>query len=309
MLGKRSRSKWFGLGLTLALAVTVASPATAATDGPTTPTDLAVDVGPSSVTVDWAPSSSDTEIATYFVKVNGNWHWTADPEITLHLNRSTTYRVEVQAQDTAYRRSPWSEPIEFTTPDTFPVTTPGDVSLSSSPGSLTVDWAPSTSDAGILDYAVTLDGGEDGTFAQRTSNTRTTFEIPPGGDFEVTVKGRDTAFRWSEPSTPIDVNVEPAEDWQPPNAPTNLRVTFGPEGRAELLSWDASTAGVGTVTYNVIVVEYNNTAVETTTDLSVELQEFGRCPDNPTNPLTFVVTATSNGVVSPLSEPVTLCFF
>jgi hypothetical protein len=102
--------------------------------------------------------------------------------------------------------------------------------------------------------------------------------------------------------------VEAAEDWQPPSAPTNLRVAFDSQGRVEQLSWDASTGGMGPVTYDVIVVEYNNTSIESTTELSVELLDFGQCPADPSNPLTFVVTATANGVVSQPSEPLMLCF-
>jgi hypothetical protein len=298
----------FAIGLILSLTVLVAMPAGAKASGPTTPRQVTAEVGASSVTVEWAPSASSSEIALYFVKVNGNWHWTAEPSITLFLNRATSYRVEVQAQDAAYQRSAWSEPIEFTTPSTFPVTTPGDVEAASSPGRLTVDWTASTSDAGVMDYVATLSIGGRATLAERTTDTSATFEISAGGDFDLTVTARDTAYRWSAPSLPIEVSVDPAVDWQPPTVPTNLRVTFDSEGRAERLAWDASTGGVGPITYDVIVVEYNNTPIETTTDLSVELLDFGECAANPFNPLTFVVTATANGAVSSPSEPVTLCF-
>jgi hypothetical protein len=308
MYGRESTSKSIGVGLLLALIPIFASPATAGIDGPTTPTNVAAEVGASSVRLDWAPSTSDSEIAIYFVKVNGNWHWTDKTSINLYLRRSTTYRVEIQAQDTSYLRSAWSNPIEFTTPDIFPVTTPGDVRASSPPGTVTVDWDPSTSDARILDYVVTLDGGHNGAVSKRTSDTHAAFDVPSGGDFVITVKGRDLAYRWSEPSAPVVVRVEPSEDWRPPSPPTNLRASFDAEGRVRLLSWDASTGGVGTVTYSVIIVEYNNTPIETTSDLSVELLEFGRCPANQLDTLTFVVTATANGVVSPPSEPLTLCF-
>lgn len=301
------RNPILGLALVLAMTGLLAKPAVA-DDGPTTPKEVVAVLEASSVTVDWAPSTSDVDIPIYFVKVNGNWHWTVEPSITLYLDRSTNYQVEVQAQDTSYRRSPWSEPIEFTTPDEAPVTTPGDVDVASSPGALSVVWTSSTSDAGVMDYIVTLDGGEDGSIAEHTSATHASFEISPGGDFELTVRARDNAYRLSHRSAPVGVSVDPSQDWQPPTPPTNLRASFDPEGRAQLLSWDATTGGIGPVTYSVKVVEYNNTAIESTTDLSVELLEFGRCPDNPSNPLTFVVTATANGVESSPSESVTLCF-
>ena len=70
-----------------------------------------------------------------------------------------------------------------------------------------------------------------------------------------------------------------------------------------------SNGGSGTVTYAIVIVEYDNTAIEYTHELHKELlPDFGACPPNAQEPRTLVVTATSQGFVSPPSGPVTLCF-
>jgi chitodextrinase len=307
---RRTTSKILSLGVGVALGLT----ATAAGSGSvaakrhplvTQPTNVQVDVGDSSVTVAWDASMSDAGVEIYFVKLDGRWLWTVEPSITLFLERSTKYTLSVQAQDAAYNRSDWSIPISFTTSDAFPVTTPANVLTTGQPGSLTVTWDAATSDAGMMDYLVEVAGGQLG---QRTTSTIATLSLPAGGEFEVTVKARDNAYRWSDTSDPIQVTVAPADDWAPPSAPTNLRATFDPLGERTLVEWDASTGGSGTLTYDLIVVEYNNTPIESTTQLSLELLDFGECQPGDPQPLTFVVVATSKGFESPPSNPITMCF-
>jgi hypothetical protein len=303
------------LVLTVSLALMLATPAvgkrpTVAQEDllVTTPSNFQVDVGTGSVTVMWDPSTSDAEVVIYFVQVDGRWLWTEEPAITLYLPKSRTYTLTVQAQDVDYNRSAWSDPVAFTTPDEFPVTTPSAVQATGAPGSLSVAWEPSSSDAGVLDYLVELRGGSFGMVGKRTSGTTATFDLPAGGDFEVTVTARDTAYRLSDASEPIEVTVESADDWEAPSAPTNLRATFDSHGGPTIIEWNASSGGSGTLTYNIIVVTYGNTPIEHTTQLGMELPDFGECQPGDPQPLTFVVTASANGFESAPSNAITLCF-
>jgi hypothetical protein len=132
------------------------------------------------------------------------------------------------------------------------------------------------------------------------------FDLPSGGSYEVTVRAFDNAWRSSDTSEPVAVTVPPADDWSPPSAPTNLRATFN-ANVPTLVQWDAATGGSGMVLYDVIIVEYD-TNIETTANLEIELGDFGECEPGDPQPLTFVVTATSQGFVSPPSNPITLCF-
>jgi hypothetical protein len=292
--------------LVLVLVLGGAGSAYAKAGKPTTPDNLRADVTASSVTVTWDPSTSNAGVTIYFVQLNGQLLWTTEPTITLHLARSTTYELLVQAQDAAWRRSDWSDPLRFTTPDEFPVTTPAGVQVSASPGSLTVQWQPASSDAGVLDYTTTVRGGPDGPLAQRTTGTTATIDLPPGGDLDVTVRARDRAYRWSDTSDPVPVTVPPAQEWSPPGAPSALRAVFDPQDRVERVEWDAAGGGGDTtITYHL---KLDGDEIESTRQLFVELFSFAACPDGARSTLAFTVSATSNGFESADSEPITLCF-
>jgi hypothetical protein len=294
-----------GAGLVLALPALVAAgvPARAAYDTVTTPTNIQVDVGASSVTVSWEPSMSTAgDISIYYVKLGSQWLWTENPTLTLFLKPSWTYTLSVQAQDEAYNRSDWSDPIQFTTSDEPPVTTPANVQADDSPGSVTVTWEPSSSDAGVQEYVVSLHGGTIGHVAQRTSSTTATFEVPHGGEFEVTVKAQDTAYRWSATSDPILATVQPAQDWEPPSAPTNFRAV--PDGDEIVFQWDAATGGAQPITYEIAL---DGDVIDSTRDTQLRSPYFAECQPWQT-PSTFVVTANSYGFESPPSNPLELCF-
>jgi hypothetical protein len=292
------------LGLTAAMAGT--GPAHAqASDPPTTPDNIRADVGASSVTVQWDPSTSDAGVTIYFVQLNGQWRFTVEPRLTLFLQRDQAYQLRVQAQDAAFQRSDWSDPFEFTTPDQAPVTTPSGVQVTESPGGLMVAWGASSSDAGVLDYTATVTGGPGGTVTRRTSGTSATFDLPPGGEVDVTVQARDRAYRLSDRSAPVGAVVPPADEWAPPGAPSNLRAAFDSRGEVERVAWDAASGGSDRVTYHLKV---DGDEIESTTQLQVELFSFAECTERDRQRLDFTVTATSNGFESPASEPITLCF-
>lgn len=305
ILGRTSRIASLATGMTVVMAaVTMSTPAYAQGDRPTTPGNFRADIGPSSVTVEWDPSSSDAGISIYFVQLDGRWLFTTEPSMTFHLAQNRTYRLQVQAQDGAWQRSDWSDPFHFTTPDEFPVTTPAGVQVSESPGSLTVQWEPSSSAAGVLDYTTTMRGGPAGTVARRTTGTSATFDLPPGGDVNVSVTARDRAYRLSDSSEPAGAVVPPADEWSQPEAPRNLRAVFDSRDRVQRLEWDAG-GGTSQVTYHVKI---DGDEIESTRQEEVELFSFAACQDGDRQKLSFTVNATSNGFESPDSEPITLCF-
>lgn len=308
-MNTRRTSKFASLAGSLALGMVMvtagAGPAYGQEDGPTTPDNLRAEVGTSSVTVQWDPSQSDVGVTIYYVKLDGRWFFTEEPIITFHLAQNQTYQVEVQAQDAGWRRSDWSDPFQFTTPNEFPVTTPGDVQVSESPGSLSVQWDAASSDAGVLDYTATVRGGPDGTVARRTTGTSATFPIPPGGEVDVTVTARDRAYRLSDSSDPVEATVPADPDWDPPEAPTNLRAVFDSQGWVQRVEWDAAEGGADPLTYHLLL---DGSEIERTQDLEVEVFAFARCPEGAPNPMTFTVMATSEGFESGESNPITLCF-
>lgn len=297
-----------GASLALVLGTVLVAAAPAAAGKPpvvTTPAGFQAEVEASSVTVTWEPSSSRKgEVVIYIAKAAGRWFTTTEPTLTFFLARNTTYRLEVRAQDNLGNRSEWSEPFFFTTPEEFPVTTPGNVRVTTSPGTATVEWDESRSDAGMLDYLLSGTGGTIGRFGGRTVETSFTFDLPAGGDFQVTVRGRDQAYRYSDRSEPVRFTVDPVEGFSPPTAPENLELQFDSRGRSQLATWDASQ-GTGPITYHF---QIDGQEVDSTRELELEVFDFVRCGEFTSPPMDVTVIATAHGLESPQSNPVEVCF-
>lgn len=133
------------------------------------------------------------------------------------------------------------------------------------------------------------------------------FDYAPGGGFAVTVRARDVERQWSDPSEPVDFTLAPHPDWAPPTAPQNFQVDFDENGRTERYSWDASSGGVGSVTYELHITGYGQ--FERTTDLFIDSPaDFSQCEPGDSEVGEFFVIANSYGVESPPSESITLCF-
>jgi hypothetical protein len=120
----------------------------------------------------------------------------------------------------------------------------------------------------------------------------------------VTVKARDNAYRWSASSDPIEVTVDPAEEWEPLTAPSNLRAVPDQQGGV-IFEWDAAAGGLGPLTY---LLYLDGTEIESTQDLHLQSPYFVECTNDWQTRASFVVTARSHGVESPASNPITLCF-
>lgn len=305
---KMSKLSAYGASLVLVLGggfVAGAPAAAAQRPTVTTPTGFQAEVGASSVTVTWEPSTSrEAEVTIYTVYAAGRWFVLEEPTLTLFVERDTSYGVRVRARDAEYNRSEWSETFRFRTSEEFPVTTPGNVRVSTSPGTATVEWDESSSDAGVLDYLLTVTGGTQGTLGGRTSGTSLTYDLPAGGDFQVTVKGRDKSYRYSDSSEPVSFTVDPAEGFAPPTAPEDLELMFSSGGLSELATWEPSE-GTGPITYELRI---DGMAVDFTQDTELEVFDFVRCSQFSSPPMEVSVVAAANGFKSEPSNSVEACF-
>jgi hypothetical protein len=236
------------------------------------------------------------------------YEWTEEPTATFYLAKRRTYTVTVGAVAADYTRSSeWSEPVTFTTPDEFPVTTPSNIQVTSSQGVVTVSWDRSASDAGMMDYVAILHGGANGPNGSRIleAATTTTFAYPPGGDLWVTVQARDKAYRYSDTSDPVPVTVEPADNWEPPSTPANFRAA--PTDSGILFQWDEPAHGIGPFAYEIYLD--GSEVEEVRGDLELDSSYFFECNTRPgLTPAEFTITAKSYGFTSPPGESITLCF-
>ncbi len=171
---------------------------------------------------------------------------------TVHPGRSTypyspTFRLSTAAQPTQCR-------IDNAncdgSPDTPPGAPGGVVATVRTTTSVTLSWTASTPGslpvagydvlrAGATPVAVT---GTQATIGGLTPNTAYTF----------TIRARDGKGTTSPESAPLTVTTNnPADDTQPPTAPTGLRATAADSGSITL-TWNASTDNTGVVGYEVV---------------------------------------------------------
>ncbi len=274
------------------------------------------EVTPSTATVEWDPPSGHSG-DWYRVMISRGWERDfAFVNGTSHtfenLYAGETYEVQVEVWFSAQ----WSDPVEFTTVDVLPPPTPANVTATTGPGTVTLEWDPSIRDGEEADYYFvrwTPDSGK--VWVTGTSITR---EIPSGAELSVTVAAFDADFwRESEPSEPLEITVPPAEGWDELSAPTNLRLNT--DGNVvESIEWDAAEGGADPVTYKInyhfgdqgpnqsAVIAEAGTA--TVIDASVIADLFVCEPNaNPGQQWVIWVTAHSSGITSPPSNTELVC--
>jgi hypothetical protein len=131
-----------------------------------------LDVTPTTVTIDWAPSTDDVGVARYIVYFGSQFYEDyqvrqvpdAGP-VTVSIGSTTgaNLHLSVRAVDAAGNQSGMSSRTFFPQPPSFP-RTEGDTVPPSAPGTPTVTgveaggvritWAPSTDDTGVVEYHV-----------------------------------------------------------------------------------------------------------------------------------------------------------
>ncbi len=173
--------------------------------------------------------------------------FSVDP--SLLVTGSNVLAVEV------HQRGPSSSDVSFNAslfgvedpsdPDTEAPTSPDPVVVTPTGATtMTVSWATSTDDSGIVSYEVRRDG------ALVATTGATSFDdsgLTPDTSYEYKVTAKDPTGN-ATASTPVSGSTDP--DTTPPTDPTGLAATATGSSTIEV-SWDAATDDVGPVTYTV----------------------------------------------------------
>src|SRR5215210_8908362 len=149
-----------GAAVALVLALAVAGPVAAGKKPPpptgdktppTTPTNLqATNLGQTSVTLTWNPSTDNSGSVTYSVYKDGQAFTVPQGQTTYTidwLSPSRTYSFYVRASDQALNQSGSSNTVTVTTPaDTTPPTAPALTGSVRGPSQVSLSWTRSTDD-------------------------------------------------------------------------------------------------------------------------------------------------------------------
>lgn len=282
MRRKTSRVVSLGVSLIVAVAAALVGSGSAAagqdSDPPDIPANLRItELSANNVTLAWDPpdgavryrvsARTGTVAASQSASVD-------EPTVTLHLHQGRSYVVDVVAYDADGQWSARMDPedrLTFRTPvdpDDPPVTTPTIVRAEVDPGTLgiVVEWEASTSEAGGVSYRAGIrEVGSHGTRTVDTDELTTTFYVPPGKTYRVSVTATDNARRTAGASTEVTAPFVPA-----PSPPENVNVTSSPG--SVTVGWDAPTDGAPVKQYGVTLHNApGGTRVQSTTDTTAKL--------------------------------------
>jgi chitodextrinase len=242
----------------LAAAGSAASTPGADVTAPSAPAATVNGVTPYTVTVSWAPSVDDVNVAGYGLYLNGVLQQPAavSPVTLQGLTCGLVYTVGLDAYDAAGNHSARTNVTTAPGPcgggggssDTSSPSTP--VGLVATPGqtSVTLSWAASTDNTGVGGYPLYLDGAQVGT----TALTTYTFTgLACGVSHTFGVAAYDAAGNASGIAG-IGAKTLACSDSTPPTTPTAL----SPSGIGQTgitVSWTASTDNVGVTGYRVLL--------------------------------------------------------
>ncbi|MFC7613937.1 glycosyl hydrolase family 18 protein [Actinokineospora soli] len=171
---------------------------------------------------------------------------------TVHPGRSTypyspSFRLSAAATPTQCR-------IDGANCDGSPDTPPGAPTglrlTTKSTTSVSLAWTASTAGSlPVAGYDVLRDGA---VAASVTGTAATVTGLTPNTAYTFTVRAKDAKGTASPPSAPLTASTNnPADDTQPPTAPTGLRSTAADSGSVTL-TWAAATDNTGVVGYEVL---------------------------------------------------------
>jgi chitodextrinase len=249
--------------MSAAKSVTATFGVAADTVPPSTPANLsASSVTSTTVVLSWSPSTDNVGVAMYDIysgsELAGS---TATSSATIqNLLPASTYTFTVKARDGAGNVSSASAAAVVTTlpsQDITPPSAPGSLLWTSAGGTVTLSWAASTDDVGVVAYQLYFGSFYLGSF-DGTSLALIGFKS--GTPYTFTVKARDAAGNVSLASNQATVLLAAEQDTTPPTAPTNL-VASNVTSTSLTLKWTASTDNVGVVVYQVFA---GSTQVATT---------------------------------------------
>ena len=220
------------------------------TTPPTVPAGLvATAVTINSLTLSWTASTDNVGVTAYEV-FRGSVSLGTTPATTFNLTGlapNTGYSLRVRARDAAGKWSAQSTALVVRTlPDTTPPAVPtGLARTGATVTTITLAWAAAADDVATTAYEVFRNGVSLGT---SVALTKTVTGLTPDTAYTFTVRARDAAANWSEPSAPLTVSTLP--DTTAPTVPAGL-IADVVNVSSFTLKWTAATDDVRVTGYEV----------------------------------------------------------
>lgn len=129
--------------------------------------------------------------------------------------------------------------------DVEPPTTPANIRVTGTGGTVTISWDPSTDDTGVVAYEFWGSGGR----VSSTTGTTHTMPTPPPAILTYGVRAVDAA---GNASVFAPVHFGQLPDTTPPTTPTNLRITGLHTAQGHLgVAWEASRDNTFVIGYEI----------------------------------------------------------
>jgi hypothetical protein len=206
---------------------------------PTEPTNLATSGHTTNAfTLSWTASTDNFGVADYEVFKNGvSVGTTSGTSLAVSgLNLTTLYNMTVRARDVTGNLSPLSGTKAVWVDVTKP-SAPGTPQLSAP---YHLSWPPSTDNGGVTGYEVSFNGA---VLALTTDNFLDHAALL-GASGPVTVKARDIASNWSDPSPTLTISSQ--------SATTSMGFAAANSGPMHVtLAWKAPNDGLTVASYNI----------------------------------------------------------
>jgi chitodextrinase len=222
---------------------------TAAPSAPANP--AALPLGASTVAVTWSASADNVGVAGYKVLVdNASLYFTASPALTdTNSTPGASHTYAVQAFDRQGNLSPPAT-VSVTTPsrtDSSPPRAPGNVTGTATDRSLSVTWAPSSDDVGVVGYVVSPFD----LWVPQGTTAATISGLPTDTTYVVRVRAVDGSGN-SSPDGANGLTIATAQAGGV--APTQPARLYSPRATTTggiQLAWDPSTSPNGVAGYRV----------------------------------------------------------
>ena len=238
-----------------------------------------------SFTLSWNVSTDNVGVTAYEVfRGTVSLGLVNSPALTLALTGlapNTGYSMRVRARDAAGKWSAQSVALVVRTlPDTTdPAIPAAPVASAVTVTGLTLSWPAATDDVAVTGYEVFRNSVSLGT-TPATTLTRAVTGLTPDTAYTFTVRARDAAANWSDPSAPLVVSTPP--DTAAPTVPAGLNATVISVS-SFTLNWTAATDNVRVTAYEI---SRDGTVVGTYTSPSRNITGLV-----PATPYTFTVRA------------------
>ncbi|MFA9390814.1 MAG: fibronectin type III domain-containing protein [Prolixibacteraceae bacterium] len=221
---------------------------------PSVPSNLsATNITHNSFAISWSASTDNIGVENYTIYLDGITVGTVNSTTYTFtgLTDTTTYIVEIIADDAAGNRSDFSPKIEVATilePDTEAPNSPTNIEATNITSSgFSISWSASSDNIGVSAYHVYFSGE----LIETVTALSTAFSgLSDGTNYSITIVAEDEAGNTSQASTAYEVSTLTIPDTSAPSIPTNLTAS-NMTGSSLKISWDESTDNVGVVVYTI----------------------------------------------------------